>query len=846
MRWIILRLGLFCLAGILQPTFCQGQAADTAQSAVDIQAWASPDSVYPGEAVQLAIQVQHYEESMGTPTLPELSGSVTLISQQDRSEHRIQIVNGKQQVTGFSGRVFVYRILPDKPGPLVLGPIHIEDTQGQIITTRGPTVSVKPIPEQDFVSLELEGPSGWVVPDEPFSITLWLRIRRLPPPYAQSSPIPRGTAPLLGIPYLDWTEEMDIKSPNLSQMLQQKLVTQGEAFRINNRRLAQNGISLLQREQPAWFRLDRDIDPDDDRFFRYKLTTSWVASREKPFVFGPVRFHGPVITHVNREGRVTTENIYAVSEPLTVHVTLPPDMDRPDNWIGASGRNLHIKTSLDTQTCFMGDPLTLSIDITGETARHRIRPPAASVLAPLTNAFRMVGEPRTKDLPDGKRFSYLIRPYVAGTLEIPALPISYFDLDTRSYQTVRSQPLPVRVNAVKDFSPLAGTDALYPTNGLQQLAPAPIRAMQTQAYRMVHPLWHSLLLLVGPLLLLLHAGQKLQRRYAPRLAQRRTTRQAAHQATQRLQQILATNTPCEQAELASIMRTYLAHRFDPALRAATATEAKNKLAQHQIPPARLQQVAQYLSDAVYAPSSQIQMDHVRDLLHLIQEIDSAASRRKHNASTMLLLLGACLCAGTQAGAAPSDARRNFETQRAHTALLQAQTASDFLQAAEAHATRITLEGVSPDSFYHLGTALLLAGHPKLAIVPLQRAERLGGSRWDIRRNLLLALRAADEAPTRQLPWYRIPLFWHYRLGIFVRISSTAILFSLLCLCWFLRLQGFAHMNRYLLPLLLLFLLLCGSLCTSFYAEWQDTNHHALLQNQIEHLLAQTQEDLPAS
>jgi hypothetical protein len=50
-------------------------------------------------------------------------------------------------------------------------------------------------------------------------------------------------------------------------------------------------------------------------------------------------------------------------------------------------------------------------------------------------------------------YTLTARPTVAGTLELPPIPVSYYDSTLRAYQTVSSAPIPVRVNQVDVLLP---------------------------------------------------------------------------------------------------------------------------------------------------------------------------------------------------------------------------------------------------------------------------------------------------------------------------------------------------------------------------------------------------------
>ncbi len=821
-------------------------AVEPSRSDVQLETDASPQEIFIGEPLRLTLWVRNYDPAMGLPDLSGIPGEVSLVGQQDRSHQSVRIVNGVREVTEFSGRVFEYTITPAQTGTFDLGPIRVQDRNNQSVLSAGPSITVRPVPQQDHVQVWVEGPTASIVPDEPFTLTLKVRIRRLPSPYADHSPIPQGRPPHLHVPYLDGANDAPMESRNLQQNLQQRLVANGEAFRINNRMLAEAPFSLFRRDQPAWFRFEREIDPDDTGYFLYRFSSEWTASRETQLTIAPVRFRGTLLTGVSPQGQPFADDFYAVSDPITISVSQPPSEGRPANWIGASGYDFQIRTALDTQTCFVGDPLTLTLDITGQAPRNRIRTPRPSTLEPLADDFRIVGDPQTQDLPDGKRFQYVIRPHRAGTLEIPPLSISYFHLDSRTYETVSSAPLPLRVNAVTEltadgYPADAKRMRIQTAEGPIPLAPAPIRIHPTaHAYRLYHPVWHSLLFATGPLLFFSTGLLAWLRKNEPARARYRRRKQAISLARQQMDR--AGETPGPQSNLAAVLRTYLSNRLSPSLRAASASDIRDFLQSRGIPDSLVAQVEHQLEDSVYAGNEQASRDQVLACRNTIDDLEKALHpTHKFHAKSFLIPLLLTLSTGTLLARTDDLSLRDFEARRAHDFLLRASEPENFLAAAEAHVARIEQGDRSPEIFYHLGTALLLAGHPRLAIPALQRAERRGGSQWDVRRNLLLAMRELHKDPSLDLPWYRKPLFLHFQYGIPTRITIVGLLFLALWLCWTARRidRDVPHLR---ITLLLLFFLGCTSLTASLYAEWHAESQFRLIRNQIDRMITHGMED----
>jgi hypothetical protein len=162
-----------------------------------------------------------------------------------------------------------------------------------------------------------------------------------------------------------------------------------------------------------------------------------------------------------------------------------------------------------------------------------------------------------------------------------------------------------------------------------------------------------------------------------------------------------------------------------------------------------------------------------------------ARRAARGVATASLAL--CLAAGA---ARADDARARVFTWREANARLAAATEPDaFLRAAEAYAELIAQGVRNAPLYYNLGTALLLGGEPEAGLRALRRAERYGGTTWEIRRNMTCAVQAIEADPAATLPWYRVVLFWHYGPRTANRAVAAMGLYALVWLLLIRRLFG---------------------------------------------------------
>jgi hypothetical protein len=148
----------------------------------------------------------------------------------------------------------------------------------------------------------------------------------------------------------------------------------------------------------------------------------------------------------------------------------------------------------------------------------------------------------------------------------------------------------------------------------------------------------------------------------------------------------------------------------------------------------------------------------------------------------------------------------------------ARNADEFSHAADVYQELVNEGGANGALWYNLGTARLLADDPVGARDALLRAERHMGTTPEIRRNLERALRAAGGEP-EDLPWYRVPLYWHYLLPCTVRAIVLAAAFSGLWIGLALQLLGARRLSRSVAAVSLGVLIVFGSsVASTLYAE----------------------------
>ncbi len=831
-----------------------------ALSAVRVETAVEPQEIFIGESATLTVRLSGFQTGM-EPDLTKITDTeLQSLGHSDQHFQNITIVNGQRQVNTFSGRIFQYRVLPKQTGRLILGPIQVTLNGQTIAENKGPVLRVIPVPVQNIVQISLTPSKPKVILQESFTVNLRIRIQRLPPPHSNISPIAEEAPPFLSIPYLDRAEIDGFERENIQERLNNMLVSgRGDAFRINGFTSDASGGFFVQPQQ-ARFRLNReDLVVNGNLYYEYALDIRFTAQREGLYEFGPVVFKGKVLTSVTSGGSAMAQSIYAVSETCRVEVSPPPARNRPLSYVGAIGSNLFATASLDTQTCYAGDPLALTLEIKGDVHLGSIIAPRLERQIEPRQGFRIYDDTvQPLSRPDARIYRYTVRPVTDGTLEFPALAISYYDTITSAYRTVYTEPIPVRANAVtevQDSMIISGSGqrmTIQETEDgdVRNLPPAPFHMSENPAA--VQPFYrsvlHSLLLLTGPLLWLLKHSLRLWQRLSPAWRLWITRRSAAAIALQSIEQAGQARSSQTDAErnISEALRIYTQDRLELSALTSTPGECAHQLQSAGFSKAlsnRLLACLERCEASAFsgqAHSSAQELEPIRqEAAAIIQDMETHCAtnhqkRQARSAVSLTVLLPIFMTLSLYGTSVHSDI--DFEVQRTISVMLNASTAEDFAEAAELLAELIDQGASNPTVFYNYGTALLMAGDPTAALEALARAERLAGENAAIKRNMLLARQALNENdPAVNLPWQRIPLFWHFRLSTGTRLTIATTAGLLLWICILFRNRRFHSFMAGLFWVLTgITLIFVASVLSSIYAEHQASIDH---QNRRAHVEA---------
>ena len=434
-----------------------GLLAAIARAEVMLTVQPNRTQIYLGESLLLNVVVNGADDSQSVPDLTALPADVQYLGSQSLSRHMLQIINGHTSREDVSSRQFAFQVKPRAAGTFSTGPITLR-TNGQRYAGRGPDVQVTGQEVQDLVSAHIAASRETVLVDEPFTITLSVAIANMPPPNEKYEPVLPTAPPHLDCTCLSQPEVQGLQTPDLKRLLE-GLVTNDPrvpAVTINDYQTQSMDLfaHLLngtdpRRAQPIRFRLPAQSVVRDCRACQeYTISLAYTPRQEGDYTFGPLVFKGPVITNADARGQALLREVFCVGPAVTVRVVPPPETNRPDCFIGSVGTRLAARAELDASICKVGDPLTLSLDLTGDISLGNMRPPILGLQPDLTVDFRIYDDNvESLSIPSGKRFRYRVRPLREGTLEVPPIQVAWFDTASRTYRMTRTLPIPVQSRA---------------------------------------------------------------------------------------------------------------------------------------------------------------------------------------------------------------------------------------------------------------------------------------------------------------------------------------------------------------------------------------------------------------
>ena len=388
---------------------------------------------YAGVPIDVQVIVDGFDESpqpnISAPALG--NGQLELIGMSPSVSTNMRIINGR--VTQWKRVRFGYRyrlLVPDA-GKVTLGPFTV--VQGAKQTkSQSLALNVETIPSTAAHRIRL------VIPNEPVWVGQRVRVR------------------------LEWWLAEASANRIASRRAQVPLFDRLDAFRFEDHPPpAEEKTVLIVDTRAGPLELRGNVRDETYQGARYLVvsfertviplkpgTVTIAASTltvQEAVRFSRNLFGDRVPSHVQRA--------QAKDQPRELVVQAAPDAGRPPSFSGAVGQGFSISVSADRTVVQAGDPIRLSVTISGDTALETIGLPplATSGLGPMS--FRVPSGDIAGVIEGGaKQFEVAVRVLSDEVQEIPPIEFSWFDPVRGRYDSAHSRPIALSVRGAKIVS----------------------------------------------------------------------------------------------------------------------------------------------------------------------------------------------------------------------------------------------------------------------------------------------------------------------------------------------------------------------------------------------------------
>ena len=210
-----------------------------------------------------------------------------------------------------------------------------------------------------------------------------------------------------------------------------------------------NGFWSQETQAPSNLEFHRESV--DGKIYNVALIRSWtlVPQQAGNIVIEPTEMVSVINIRVDRPSTGTIfdeffQNDYQsirkrlTTEPVTVRVNRLPD-GAPASFGGGVGK-FSMSASLSRDELSVHDAASLEVRVTGSGNVSLLNAPKVN-FPPDFEAYDV----KTSDIPGGKLFEYPFIPRSHGEFTIGPVEYSYYDISSRRYVTLRSEPMPLEV-----------------------------------------------------------------------------------------------------------------------------------------------------------------------------------------------------------------------------------------------------------------------------------------------------------------------------------------------------------------------------------------------------------------
>lgn len=544
---------------------------------VSVRAEVEQDKVYVGEAFGYNVVVDGDDSEPVIDIGPLDKWSPRKAGVSPLSKTSITIVNGRQTQQTHKRIAVSYLLTATKVGRFYLPELNVM-VNGQLYKTNRVTVEALQPVENDDLDLEVELSTDRAYVGQPVRMTIKWYFARNVGGYN------------FNLPFLDDNRFVieDVVAVGAKRNELVKLSINGKEViaRKYNTNRATRAMTVIVFEMI--------VIPREEGVFEFaapgvtcKLEKPRRSSRRRGNGFDSF-FDDPFFG-----GTREYERVIATADDIMLTVVPLPKDGRPAAFSGLVG-HYSISAGANPVAVSVGDPITLTVTINGDLLKG-VESPDLAAIPDFANNFKIPSEQSVPKIANSKKiFTQTIRAKNADITEIPAIPLSCFDVDSGQYTTVWSEPVALKVAAKKIVTAADALGGGFVMGGRElQAIDVGIAAnydgpdlLDNTVFSLasaLSSLWYIVLFGLGPVFFVVSASVRLAKRDNPARQCARRKARAKSKALTGLRHLQRNCRGGNNAEimyqtLADILRRYVGDYYDKAAGALTTRDCEEILA----------------------------------------------------------------------------------------------------------------------------------------------------------------------------------------------------------------------------------------------------------------------------
>jgi hypothetical protein len=408
------------------------------------------------------------------------------------------------------------------------------------------------------------------------------------------------------------------------------------------------------------------------------------------------------------------------TDTTVIFAVEPPMAGRPSDYGGAVG-NLHVNARLDTNGSRVGDPIVLTVRVSG-TGNVKLfpRPSVGVSWATLVKGDERVQvDTSARRIGGSKEFDWVLTPRIAGELDVPPIRYSYFNPESRRYEVAMTRPTHVRVRA----GTLASADTTRTETQLSLRTH--YRGSQSPPFHELPIFWAFLALVPVPALSMRDRGRPRRRGSTP-----------VNPAARLLSLVRDRELSRDASEIRRAYTNALADRLrlDPEsfTRAGGLARGLRRRGVTTTVALDAEQFLRDLDEAAFSDGGRLADKASERAARLYRSIDDEALPRTRIRTRVLSVAGLFVLGTLGVGAASLYAYDEMTARDAFERGVNAYQRHDFMAAREAFVASVAAGPRAPDAWANLGTASWAVADTARGVAAWQRALRLEPLASDVR------------------------------------------------------------------------------------------------------------------